>query len=64
MILKIYNKTTPGINADYIRKESAKKTRYGKTRLKEELKIDVDWHDFTGLQEKDLIETRITFTLI
>lgn len=63
--LLIYNKTESGKNADYIRKETAKKTRYGKTRLKEELKIEVEWNDFPySITEKDVIETKITFPLI
>lgn len=56
----IWNKTSPEINAEFIRQESAKKTRYGKTRLNEELKIQVDWMDMPNNE----IQTTITFPLI
>jgi len=58
--LLFYNKSTEQKNADYIRKESAKKSRYGKSRLSEELDVKVEYAD----KENYLIETKVTFNLI
>ena len=58
--LLMYNKTNSIKNAAYIRQETAKKTRYGKMRLSEELKIKVEYIDMP----KDIIQTKVTFPLI
>lgn len=57
--LLLYNKSTK-YNAEHIRKESAKKSRYGKSRLSEELNVKVEYAD----KENNIIETKITFNLI
>lgn len=46
--------------ADAIAKETRKKTRFGITHLKEEMKVKVEYSDI----KNDIIQTRITFKLI
>lgn len=58
--LLIYNKTSSQKNSEFIRNETNKKTRYGKNRLSEELKIKVEYFD----KSDDIIQTKITFPLI
>ena len=58
--LLVYNKTSSQKNAEYIRRETGKKTRYGKKRLTDELKIKVDYYD----KNNEIIQTKITFPLI
>lgn len=58
----IYNKSSH--NAEYIREASAKKTRYGKSRLSEELDVKVEYHDFQKERDYYIIETKVIFNLI
>ena len=58
--LLIYNKTSSKKNAKYIRQETAKKTRYGKNRLTEELRIKVEYTDV----DNNIIQTKVTFPLL
>ena len=58
--LLIYNKSNQQKNAEYIKKESEKKSRYGKSRLSEELDIETEYFD----KENNIIETKVTFKLI
>lgn len=58
--LLIYNKSNKQKNAEYIKKESEKKSRYGKSRLSEELDIETEYFD----KENNIIETKVTFKLI
>lgn len=58
--LLIYNKTDSRKNAAYIRQETAKKMRYGKIRLSEELNIKVEYKDV----KNNIIQTKVTFPLI
>lgn len=55
-----YNKTTPEHNAAYITRETAKKTRYSKSRFLNELHIKVSYEDI----DDNIIQTRIEFPLI
>jgi hypothetical protein len=58
----IYNKSLH--NAEYICEASAKKTRYGKSRLSEELGVKVEYHDFQKERDCYIIETKVIFNLI
>lgn len=60
--LLIYNKSLK--NAKYISDASAKKTRYGKSRLSEELDVQVKYYDFKTECDDCIIETKVTFKLI
>ncbi len=55
-----YNKTTPEHNAAYITRETAKKTRYSKSRFLNELHIKVSYKDI----DDNIIQTKIEFPLI
>ena len=57
-----YNKSIH--NAEYIREVSAKKTRYGKSRLSEELDVQVEYHDFEKGHDYYIIETKVAFKLV
>lgn len=58
--LLLYNKRSLQNTANHIEKESAKKPRYGKYRLAEELGVITKWKD----RPNDIIETKITFQLL
>lgn len=59
MSLSLFNKCK-SLNAEDISKETRKKTRFGITHLKEEMKVKVEYID----HKNHIIQTRITFKLI
>ena len=59
MFLSMFNKCK-ALKAKEISKETRKKTRFGITHLKEEMKVKVEYVDC----ENHIIQTRITFKLI
>ena len=56
----IFNKALPGKNASYVRRETSKKSRYGKLYLAEEMSVKVEYRDL----EENVLQTQVIFKLI